>query len=177
MSARKIVAVLTFGAAGLLACDNDPLPLEPGTNALVGHSRGAAQLPFRGSYTSQTSSAFTPPTTLTLNGTSSGHATHLGQFSATSVDVVNTTTATSTGTFTFTAANGDQLFTTTTGGETQFVPPNVSHITLVATIVGGTGRFATATGTFTISSIITIDFATGTSSGSGSVDGNIDLNK
>ncbi|HEY0673246.1 MAG TPA: hypothetical protein VGD27_13290 [Longimicrobiales bacterium] len=183
MSPRKI-AVLTFAAAGLLACDHDPLTVESARefaprarNAVVEQSRGAVQLPFHGSFTIETSSAFTPPTTLTLNGTANGHAIQLGQFTAASVDVVNTATSTSTGTFTLTAADGDQLFSTTTGAETEFVPPNVSHITLVATIVGGTGRFAAATGTFTVNSVVAIDFASGTSSGSGSFDGLIDLNK
>jgi hypothetical protein len=93
------------------------------------------------------------------------------------VDVVDTTTAVSTGTFNLTAANGDQLFTTTTGGEDEFIPPNVSRVTLVATIVGGTGRFDAATGTVTLHQIGVIDFATATSSGSGSFEGHISLNK
>jgi hypothetical protein len=91
--------------------------------------------------------------------------------------VVDLVALTGTGTFNFTAANGDQLFSTTSGGEDEFIPPNISHVTLVATIVGGTGRFAAATGTFTIRRIGTIDFAAGTSSQSGSFDGHIDLNR
>jgi hypothetical protein len=39
--------------------------------------------------------------------------------------------------------------------------------------VGGTGRFAAATGTFTIQQTSIIDFETGTSSGSGWFDGTI----
>ena len=46
-------------------------------------------------------------------------------------------------------------------------------LALVATIVGGTGRFAGAAGTFTMEQTSIIDFATGTSSGSGSFDGAI----
>jgi hypothetical protein len=132
----------------------------------------AVDLPFRGSFTTLTSGEIVPPT-LTVTGTAEGTATHLGRFTATSVDVVDQPTATSTGTFNFTAANGDQLFTTTAGGQDAFTPPNVSHVTLVATIVGGTGRFAAATGTFTMQQTSIIDFATGTSSGSGSFDGTI----
>jgi hypothetical protein len=93
------------------------------------------------------------------------------------VDVVDLAAATSTGTFNFTAANGDQLFTTTTGGEEEFIPPNTSVVALVATIVGGTGQFAGATGTFTIRERLIIDFASGTSSGSGSLEGQISLNR
>jgi hypothetical protein len=186
MSAK--IAVLTLAAAAVLACGSEPLSPESGTSVaeqaaaqsagdIVGQSGGGAELPFSGSFRVNTSAVFTPPSTLIINGTATGDASHLGRFTATAVDVVNTTTATSTGTYTLTAANGSQLFATTAGGEDQFVPPNVSHVTLVATIVGGTGRFAGATGTFTIRSISVLDFPTATSSGSGSFDGSINLNK
>jgi len=89
---------------------------------------------------------------------------------------VSLANSTSTGTFNLTAANGDQLFATTAGGQDQFTPPNVSHVTLVATIVGGTGRFASATGTFTVERTATINFAAGTSTAVGSFDGHISLN-
>lgn len=188
MSGRKN-AVLTLAAAAALACHNEPLSPESRTglaeqvasdqsaSGIVGPSVSGTGLPFRGSYTINTNAVFTPPSTLTIDGTATGAASHLGRFTATTVDVVNTTTATSTGTYTLTAANGDQLFATTAGGEDQFIPPNVSHVTLVATIVGGTGRFASATGTFTIRFVSVLDFATATSSGSGAFDGRINLNK
>ena len=88
-------------------------------------------------------------TTLTICGTAEGTATHLGRFTAVSVDTVNIATE-SAGTLDFTAANGDRLFTTTAGKEEAFTPPNISRVRQVATIVGGTGRFAGATGTFTV---------------------------
>jgi hypothetical protein len=90
---------------------------------------------------------------------------------------LDTTNATGTGTFEFVASNGDHLLAKTAGGEDGFTPPNISHVTLVATIEGGTGRFAAATGTFTIQSSQAIDFATNTASGSGSFEGHISLNK
>ena len=82
---------------------------------------------------------------------------------------------TSTGTFDFIAANGDRIHTTTVGVENSFTPPNVSHATLNVTIVDGTGRFAGATGSVTIRLVQTIDFATATSTGSGSFEGRINL--
>ena len=111
-----------------------------------------------------------------IQGTGEGNATHLGRFTMTVADVVTLATATSSGTLTFTAANGDQLFATTAGGEDQFTPPNVSHVTQLATIIGGTGRFASATGTFTMERTGIIDFAAGTSTSIGSFDGHINLN-
>jgi hypothetical protein len=57
--------------------------------------------------------------------------------------------STATGTATLTAANGDKIFTqfTATGIPTE--TPDVIFITEVHTILGGTGRFVDANGTFT----------------------------
>jgi hypothetical protein len=141
----------------------------------VSRRRTRTGLPFRGSFTAADRSTITPPTLL-LQGTGEGTATHLGRFTVTTAEVVNLATATGTGTFNITAANGDQLFATTAGGEDQFTPPNVSHVTLLATIIGGTGRFASATGTFTMERTGIIDFVAGTSTSIGSFDGHINLN-
>jgi hypothetical protein len=85
---------------------------------------------------------------------------------------------TSTGTIDFTAANGDRLHTTTAGGQDGFTPPNVSSVRVLATITGGTGRFAGATGTLTVRFIQEIDYANATGEvGSGSLDGVINLNQ
>jgi hypothetical protein len=169
------------------ACSDPDLisPISPASAMVAPAStptQGGAELPFRGSFTLATSAVTDcpptcPPEILRITGTAEGTATQLGRFTATFVDNLNLATATSTGTFDFTAADGAQLFATTTGSEDQFIPPNVSHITIVAEIVGGTGRFAGATGTFTIHSISTIDFAGATSTGSASFDGQVNLGK
>jgi len=115
--------------------------------------------------------------TLTVTGTLEGTATQLGRFTASTTEVVDLPTASGTGTYIFTAANGDQMSTTVVGGEVSFTPPNVSTVVLVGTIVAGTGRFAGATGTFTLGYAGAIDFASGTSSGSGTFEGFINLKK
>jgi hypothetical protein len=109
------------------------------------------------------------------HATAEGTATHLGRFTATLTADVNPDN-TSTGTFTFTAANGDRLSGTFVG-QGVFIPPNTATITEVATIENGTGRFAGATGTFTMISLHTIDFATGTGTAEGTFEGLIHLNK
>ena len=134
------------------------------------------QLPFRGSYTEQTH-AIVSPELIEIHGSQEGTATHLGNFRATTVDFVNPAVNTGTGTFDFTAADGDRLFARTQGGETEFIPPNESHVTLNAKIIGGTGRFANASGEFTVRFIEKTDFATATGVGYGSFEGYIRLNE
>jgi len=134
-----------------------------------------AEVPFSGTFAGQTHATFVPPITLVITGTESGTATFLGRFTAASEDHVNVTNNTGTGTYVFTAANGDQLRVETSGAETEFIPPNVSKVTLTATITGGTGRFADAAGTFTIHQTDTIDEATSSAWRSGSFDGFISL--
>ena len=53
--------------------------------------------------------------------------------------------------------------------------PGVERFTEVLTIVSGTGRFAGATGTFTMRKNVYIDIAQGSSTGSGTMEGEIDL--
>ena len=57
------------------------------------------------------------------------------------------------------------------------MPPNFSTINGTGTIVSGTGRFAGATGSFSYRFTQAIDFASGTSTGSGSFEGSLDLNR
>jgi hypothetical protein len=157
------------------ACSGQGLsPTSPSATQL--QAQAGTELPFQGSFTRESFAVFEPPITLVITGTATGTATQLGRFTGTSVNRVNTTNNTATGTFNLTAANGDQLLTTINGVENEFVPPNVSKVTLNARIVGGTGRFAGATGAFTIRITEAIDFVANTATGSGSFDGTISLN-
>ena len=133
-------------------------------------AQGGTELPFRGSFTTVTD---VPPPS--AHATLEGNASHLGRFTGTLAAEVNPDN-TSAGTFIFTAANGDQLSGTFVG-EGVFVPPNNARITEVATIENGTGRFAGATGTFTMVRFDNIDFATGRATGNGTFEGQINLNK
>ena len=76
--------------------------------------------------------------------------------------VINIPTLSSTGTATFTAANGDTLLATVAGQATRTSPTTLS-IVEAYTVTGGTGRFADATGSFTLES--TLDQTTGGSTG------------
>jgi len=140
------------------------------------------QLPFAGKFAGATAGVFNcpatcPPTTLRVSGTATGEATHLGRFTLATVDVIDLIADTGTGTWNFTAANGDALYTTTFGAAPEEIPPNISHVRITATIVGGSGRFAGATGTFTILLVQTIDLAANTASTSGSFEGYLTVPK
>lgn len=93
-----------------------------------------------------------PPSAF-LDGSGTGNGTHLGKFSYLFPHTVNFSTGTATGTYTFTAANGDKVFAEFTGQSTPLEPGFVNVVEL-ATITGGTGRFAGATGHFTVERVV-----------------------
>lgn len=176
---RPIILGFCLCAAACGGSSRSPASPSSATSAST-DAQGGVELPFRGTFTLATRGSVNcpptcPPTILTIVGTAEGTATTLGRFTAGSVDTVDMATATGTGTMDFTAANGDRLLTTTVGGEEAFTPPNISSVRVVATVVSGTGRFAGATGTFTVRYRSAIDFATGTSTGEGSFEGSLAL--
>lgn len=116
---------------------------------LAGPVAAGEQVPFKGSLAgTDTGIPLVPPfAAVTVEAT--GNATHLGNFTYTALVTVNRGTGIGSGTFLFTAANGDTVFGTISGQST-FTPPDALSIVEIATITGGTGRFASATGSFTI---------------------------
>lgn len=106
------------------------------------------EVPFKGRLEgTATITPGSPFLSVSIEGT--GNATHLGRFTVEIPHVVNTTNRTSTGTYEFTAANGDTLTAGFTGQAT-LTAPGVLSVVETATITGGTGRFADATGSFTV---------------------------
>jgi hypothetical protein len=107
------------------------------------------EVPFKGRLEgAATITPLTPPfLSVSIEGT--GNGTHLGGFTVEIPHVVNTTNRTSTGTYEFTAPNGDTLTAGFTG-QASLTAPGVLSIVETATITGGTGRFADATGNFTV---------------------------
>lgn len=171
---RIVLGLCMFAAACSGRGADSPLAPSATTGQASTEAGNGTDLPFKGSFTLKTHAIETPPI-LRIFGDEEGTASHLGHFTATSLDVVDQPTNTSTGTFDFIAANGDRLRTTTVGVENSFTPPNISHVTLNGTIVDGTGRFAGATGSVVFRLVQAIDFATATATGSGSFDGRINL--
>ena len=173
MRASRTVVAVVFVALSV-GCSQPISPTSPtsalsagpsitssGENAtsLVGGVAGGKEVPFTGSLEGVVTrrTPLTPPlVSLLTEGT--GNATHLGQFTVEIAHVVNTVARTVTGSYEFTAANGDTLIADVTG---QFGPtlenPRVLLSVETATIAGGTGRFAGATGSFTLERLLNLD--------------------
>jgi hypothetical protein len=126
----------------------------------------AAETPFKGTaYAVETS----VNSSVTRDGT--GTATQLGKYTSHATFQVNVLTGQATGVATFTAANGDTLSTSVVGQSTpNTIPPTMLSIVEMYTITGGTGRFAGASGSFTME--VTLDLSTHVSNGtfSGEID-------
>jgi hypothetical protein len=112
-----------------------------------------------------------------VDGNGTGHATHLGQFTYTYEFVVDLSTVTGVGSAEFTAANGDSLFTTITALAGPSGTPGVNRVVEEHTIVGGAGRFAGASGSFTLDRLVHPIGTTTTNVSVGTVDGTIVTSK
>jgi hypothetical protein len=135
--------------------------------AVVGLARPAAagkQVPFKGSLEGVVTRTPIDPVFDSVLVDAAGSATQLGQFALDIPHVVNHTNGTAVGTYEFTAANGDTLLAVFSGQATPTATPGVLYIVETATIVGGTGRFAGATGSFVCERLF--DRIAGTTTGS-----------
>ena len=123
------------------------------------------EVPFKGRWEGAvTARTPLPPGFLSISFEGTGNATHLGRFTVEIRIVLNTTDRTLTGTYEFTAANGDTLTAAVTG-QSPLMPPGVPQTSVeTATITGGTGRFASASGSFTAERVV--DLATFLTTGS-----------
>ena len=150
-------------------------PMSPSISiggAAVTEAHDASELPFKGTLETVESITGSPPVLQdVLTGT--GQATHLGRFTATFTYDIHLEELTSNGFFTLIAANGDSIFTDFVGQGNPIEGSDFSFIVETNTITGGTGRFAGATGSFTVERLL--NRVTGVSSGS--FDGTIEFGK
>ena len=118
------------------------------------------QVPFKGRLDGVATVAPLTPPFVSVNIEGSGQATHLGNFEVSIPHVTNRSNGTAVGSYLFTAANGDTLTADFTSQVTPTDVPGVVSVAVTATITGGTGRFAGATGSFDAERIV--DMAHGT---------------
>lgn len=165
-------AIVGFALAGVTAgCGEMANPVQPSASRGGLSLRAAVDLPFNGRLDGVYTLAFPGPTTLVVSGEGTGNATQLGRFTFEYDETVDLTTGTGAGTYEFTAANGDTLTAHWTGYGLPTETPTVLLVIENATITGGTGRFANASGSFTIERLF--DFVT--NSGGGSIEGTVRL--
>ena len=142
--------------------------------SLAGPVSAGDQVPFRGTLEgTATITPLTPPM-VSVRIEATGSATYLGRFTLEAPHVVNQATLTAAGTYLITAANGDTITADLAGTATMVEPPYVISITETATVTGGTGRFAGATGSIQVERIFSraTGVTTGTLSGWISTPGN-----
>jgi hypothetical protein len=130
---------------------------------LAGPVSAADQVPFRGTLAGTATVTPLSPPIVAVEIEASGTATYIGRFTLQAPHVVNQATLTAVGTYLITAANGDTITANLAGTATMVDPPNVVAITETATVTGGTGRFAGATGTIQVERVF--NRATGVTTG------------
>ena len=132
------------------------------STTLAAPAAGERQLLIKGSLQATETQQVAFPT-LFVSLTGSGNATQLGSFILTSQAQVNIPTLASTTSATLVAADGSSLFGEGSGQATPTSNPGVVSIVESYMITGGTGRFAEASGSFTVERLL--ERATGASSG------------
>ena len=124
------------------------------TAALAGPAAAEKDVPFKGSVEAVESYDIQFPT-LFVDTTGTGVATHLGLFTVTWEFTVNLLNGAGIGSAHFIAANGDSVFTESLGqGDPTLEDPDITRVVETHTITGGTGRFAGATGDFTLERLV-----------------------
>jgi hypothetical protein len=127
------------------------------------------QVPFKGRLDGVATVAPLTPPFVAINVEGSGQATHLGNFEVSIPHVTNRSNGTAVGTYEFTAANGDTLTADFTSQVTPTDVPGVVNVAVTATITGGTGRFAGATGSFVGDRVVDMVHGTVTESFDGTI--------
>jgi hypothetical protein len=131
--------------------------------ALAGPAAADQEVPFKGSVQAFETHRLQFPT-LFVNAIGTGTATQLGRFTVTYQVEVNLLTGGGPASIQLVAANGDTIFATGLGQSSPTQDPVVNSIVETYTITGGTGRFASTTGSFTVQRLVNV--VTGITSGS-----------
>ena len=130
----------------------------------------AEELPFKGTLQAfETYQLDIPNQTLFVTANGSGNATRLGRYSVEYGVAVSLVSGGGPASIQLVAANGDAIFASGSGQGSPTALPDVAMIVEVYTITGGTGRFAGASGSFTV--VRLVNTVTGVTSGT--FDGNI----
>ena len=114
---------------------------------------GERQLLLKGSFEAVETHEFGPGI-MFVDATGVGNATHLGLFTYDLQAEVSLPSLAASASAILIAANGDRIFGEGSGQGTPTGAPNIVSIVEAYTITGGTGRFAGATGSFTVERLL-----------------------
>lgn len=119
---------------------------------IAGPGAAGEQVPFKGSLKGDVTRGVPDGDYVDIVVVGSGKATLLGNYTFFNPHTVHMPSRKGEGIYHLVAANGDKLTADSTGFATPVVIDGVFHLLIVEsqTITGGTGRFAGATGSFTI---------------------------
>ena len=172
LTAVAVVVPALFVGCSQPISPTGPTSLSPASPSIASSHANATgagllsqgqEVPFKGRWEGALTARTVTPPFLNISFEGTGNATHLGRFTVEIRLALNTTNRFLTGTYEFTAANGDTL-TADFAGESPLTLPGVPQLSVeTATITGGTGRFASASGNFTAERLV--DLATGLTTG------------
>jgi hypothetical protein len=172
--ARRVI--LASAATVMSACgvDSSTSPRSPYTAlsdaalATAPSAGVAVERPWKGRCDIE--ARFTGPTTVLITGTC--QLAHLGRATVVTEETISRETGTLLTTTTYTAANGDLLYVT---GRANLTPNGDGSATIIGTwtAVGGTGRFAGASGTAAYAETARPDPERGVAIGSYTLDGRL----
>ena len=155
-----VVAAACSGAAPTAATSPASASSSPGGGIVETDAKGGSELPFQGQLQAREA---VDGSVHHLAGT--GQGSLLGRFTYAAVITVDDETGDGAGTVTWTAANGDQIFASTTGG---ILVADFEHDRIVVgetqIVSGGTGRFSGASGTIRVER--SLNLLTGDTTGS-----------
>ncbi len=135
------------------------------SSAFVFPARAAQSIPLTGTMQAIETYSSDPQNTVRyVSGEGSGNATTVGRFTLSYQVTVSLATGGGPASTQWTAASGDRLFGEGHGQSAPTGDPEVFSVVERYTITGGTGRYAGATGSFTVSRLVNV--TTGVTSGS-----------
>ena len=149
-----LTAVAALPLAGCTDSGGLGAPMAPSALSAPSTSTGGSTASLENApFTGQDSGTFEftptgcPAGLAPLRTDTSGTGTLIGAYSFETQECFNNTTLTFSGSFTIAAANGDTLSGAYAGNITGFLDDVTAAYVFTATVTGGTGRFAGATGT------------------------------
>lgn len=123
-------------------------PIAASSNRGIAAAQHTPTLPLHGTFDGVETGVFQLPNTLLVTVPGSGNASQLGRYSSKAELTLDLPTGKAIGVIIVTAADESTISATVTG--VGLAANGISTIVETATITGGTGRFASASGSFRI---------------------------